>query len=73
VELMPTDPILNDHLGDVYWAVGRYREARFQWNRAISFAPHPDLDLERVRRKLDVGLYSVLEDEGATPPAPVGQ
>lgn len=65
VELLPTDPILNDHLGDVYWAVGRQREARFQWRRAISFAPHPDLNLERVRQKIDLGLDAVLEAEGA--------
>lgn len=55
VELMPTDPILNDHLGDVYWAVGREREARFQWRRALSFAPHPDLDVDLVRRKIEEG------------------
>lgn len=55
VELMPTDPILNDHLGDVYWAVGREREARFQWRRALSFAPHPDLDVEQVRSKIENG------------------
>jgi predicted negative regulator of RcsB-dependent stress response len=36
---MPDDPIVNDHLGDVYWKVGRKREARFQWKRAISFDP----------------------------------
>ena len=65
VELMPTDPILNDHLGDVYWMVGRDREARFQWRRALSFAPHPDLEVERIRRKLDVGLDIVLSEEEA--------
>ena len=67
VELMPEDPILNDHLGDVYWALGRNREARFQWRRALSFGPHDDLDMDRVRRKLDVGLDRVLEDEGEPP------
>lgn len=67
VALLPTDPILNDHLGDVYWAVGRYREAEFQWRRALSFGPHDDLDMDRVRRKIDVGLYQVLTEEGAEP------
>lgn len=67
VELMPTDPVLNDHLGDVYWAVGREREARFQWRRALSYAPHDDLDSERVRRKLEVGLDQVRAEEGAAP------
>jgi len=67
VELMPTDPVLNDHLGDVYWAVGREREARFQWRRALSYGPNDDLDSDRVRRKLEVGLDQVRAEEGAAP------
>jgi len=35
--LEPVDPVVTDHLGDVYWAVGRKLEARFQWHRALSF------------------------------------
>ncbi|MBZ4021253.1 hypothetical protein CKO11_02080 [Rhodobacter sp. TJ_12] len=67
VELMPQDALLNDHLGDVYWAVGREREAAFQWRRALNFGPSPDLDMDRVRRKLEVGLDVVLQEEGAAP------
>ncbi|MGJ8544256.1 MAG: tetratricopeptide repeat protein [Sulfitobacter sp.] len=71
VELIPVDPVVNDHLGDVYWAVGRAREARFQWSRALSFIDPEDTDGEadpvRIRRKLDVGLDAVLEEEGAEP------
>lgn len=71
VEKMPVDPIVNDHLGDVYWAVGRYREAEFQWHRALSFITDDtdlnDIDPDRIRRKLEVGLYKVLEEEGAKP------
>ena len=65
VELMPRDPILNDHLGDVYWAVGREREARFQWRRALSFGPHPDLDMDLVRRKLEIGKDAALDEDDA--------
>ena len=39
VELTPDDPVINDHLGDVLWKVGRKREAEFQWRRALSFGP----------------------------------
>lgn len=71
VELMPVDPVVNDHLGDVYWAVGREREARFQWMRALSFVDPDDVDGEadpdRMRRKLEVGLDVVLQEEGAEP------
>ena len=71
VELMAVDPVANDHLGDVYWAVGRYREAEFQWSRALSFMDQAesieDVDPDRIRRKLDVGLDEVLAEEGADP------
>ncbi len=67
VELLPTDAVLNDHLGDVFWALGRKREARFQWRRALSFGPADDLDMDRIRRKLDIGLDAVLIEEGAEP------
>ena len=67
VSLLPVDPIVNDHLGDVYWKVGRIREAEFQWKRALSFDPVEE-EADRIRRKLDVGLDVVLEDEAAANP-----
>jgi Flp pilus assembly protein TadD len=67
--LAATDPVVNDHLGDVLWAVGRRTEARFQWSRALSFDPAAE-DLSRIRRKLEVGLDVVLEEEGAPPLPP---
>ena len=39
----PANAEINDHLGDAYWAVGRQREAGFQWNRVLSL----DVDAER--------------------------
>jgi tetratricopeptide (TPR) repeat protein len=66
VELMPVDPIINDHLGDVYWAVDRKIEAQFQWKRALSFDSEGE-EAPRIRRKLEVGLDVVLEEEGAPP------
>ena len=71
VELLAVDPVVNDHLGDVYWAVGRAREAQFQWRRALSFVNKSDSDTEadpdRIRRKLEVGLDKVLQEEGEPP------
>lgn len=71
VELMAVDPVVNDHLGDVYWAVGRKREAEFQWARALSFVdkddPLSEAKPDRMRRKLEVGLDTVLREEGAEP------
>ncbi len=69
-ELMPVDAVVNDHLGDALWMVGRINEARFQWRRALSFIdpakPSPDADPDRMRRKLEIGLSKVLEEEKAS-------
>ncbi len=66
VKLAPTDPVLNDHLGDAYWRVGRHHEARFQWSRALSFEPEPELK-PVIEKKLEEGL----PDQSANP-APAG-
>lgn len=55
VELQPSDPTINEHLGDVYWKVGRRNEARFQWRRAISLATE-ETQKTALRAKLDQGL-----------------
>ncbi|WP_312065568.1 tetratricopeptide repeat protein [Brevundimonas sp.] len=39
----PANAEINDHLGDAYWAVGRQREAGFQWNRVLTL----EVDAER--------------------------
>lgn len=67
--LMPVDAVVTDHLGDVYWMVGRHREAQYQWHRALSFKPE-DKDAIRIRHKLDVGLDQVLKEEKAPGAAP---
>ncbi|PFG64689.1 tetratricopeptide repeat protein [Thioclava sp. ES.031] len=72
VELEPRDPLLNDHLGDVLWAVGRQREAKFQWRRALSFATDDaetteELDPDAIRRKIEVGLDQLRKEQGLPP------
>lgn len=67
--LEPVDPIVTDHLGDVYWMNDRKLEAQFQWRRALSFEP-AEKDKTRILRKLEVGLDTVMAEEG-TAPTPV--
>ena len=52
---MPYDPVINDHLGDAYWRVGRQLEAKFQWERARNHAEKPDM-IERIVSKISEGL-----------------
>ena len=55
VELEPHDPIVNDHLGDILWMIGRKREAGFQWNRALLFGPTQENE-KKIKNKLKFGL-----------------
>ena len=41
--LEPVDPVISDHLGDAYWATGRFVEARFKWEYALSVTDDDDL------------------------------
>ena len=67
VAVMSDDSLVNDHMGDIYWMVGRKREAEIQWQRALSlYKPEDtDTDVDRIRAKLNVGLDAVLEAERA--------
>ena len=55
VELKPSDPVINDHLGDAYWRVGRKLEATFQWNHARDMKPEPE-ELPKILDKIANGL-----------------
>lgn len=59
VELLPGDATVNDHLGDAYWRLGRKTEARFQWERALTFSPDAKL-ADTIHKKLKEGLRTTL-------------
>jgi tetratricopeptide (TPR) repeat protein len=50
----PGQSVMNEHLGDVYWAMGRRIEARYAWRAALVQADTPSA--ERINRKLSDGL-----------------
>ncbi|WP_433951539.1 tetratricopeptide repeat protein [Brevundimonas bullata] len=54
----PANAEINDHLGDAYWAVGRQREAGFQWNRVLTLEVEAERKAEveaKLRDKLGQG------------------
>jgi len=53
--LPPQDPILNDHLGDAYWHIGRKLEAVFQWSHARDRDPLLE-DKEKIVKKIENGF-----------------
>ena len=50
----PADSAINDHLGDVYWSIGRRYEARYAWRAAATSAEGDDV--ARIKKKIDQGL-----------------
>lgn len=55
VQREPADPSINEHLGDVYWRVGRILEARYRWRAALDLNPGRE-QAAAIRDKLDIGL-----------------
>ena len=64
VELKPDDPIINDHLGDAYWQVGRKLEAKYQWQQALTLKPETDL-VATLKQKIEAGLPDTAETKSA--------
>lgn len=52
VLLMPSEAVLNDHLGDVYWHLGRKVEAKYQWERALGLEWETPEERQQVEEKL---------------------
>ena len=56
VRLMPADPIVNDHFGDVLWKNGNKIQARYYWNYVFNLQ-ETKIDLkEKIQKKLIKGL-----------------
>ena len=56
VELMPDDPIVNDHYGDILWKLNRKIQANYFWNNVLSFK---DTEIE-MRNKIKIKLVKGL-------------
>ena len=56
VKLMPADPIVNDHYGDVLWMNGKKLQARYYWNNVLKLKDvEEDLKIN-IKNKLISGL-----------------
>ncbi len=58
VELMPDDPIVNDHYGDILWKLKRKIQARYFWKNALKMNDAEKELLDKINSKLVKGLES---------------
>ena len=56
VELMPNDPIVNDHYGDILWKLNRKIQARYFWTNVLTMDDTEDEMREKVNIKIIEGL-----------------
>jgi tetratricopeptide (TPR) repeat protein len=56
VELMPDDPTVNDHYGDILWKLNRKIQARYFWNNVLSFDDTDDDVRKEINIKIIKGL-----------------
>jgi len=56
VELMPEDPIVNDHYGDALWKLDRKIQARYFWTSVLNLKETEEIMKKNISSKLIVGL-----------------
>jgi len=56
VELMPEDPIVNDHYGDILWKLDRKIQARYFWRNVLNLEETEDEMKINIKDKLQEGL-----------------
>ena len=58
VELMPEDPTINDHYGDILWKLNRKIQAKYFWNNVLSF---DDAD-EDIKKNINIKIIKGLKN-----------
>ena len=56
LELMPNDPIVNDHYGDILWKLNRKIQAQYFWNSVLKMEDAEKEMIEKIKVKLITGL-----------------
>ena len=58
VELMPEDPTVNDHYGDILWKLDRKIQARYFWKNVLNLEETEDKMKKNIKDKLIEGLIN---------------
>ena len=56
VELMPDDPIVNDHYGDILWKLDRKIQARYFWSNVLKMDDAEEEMIKKINIKMIKGL-----------------
>ena len=67
-QMEPSDAEVNEHLGDVYKALGRTAEARYEWQRVLTLSNATPKTLAQVKAKIEAS-----EQVATAPAAPAAK
>ncbi len=59
LELMPNDPIVNDHYGDILWMLDKKIQARYFWNNALKQKEIEKEMKKKIQEKLLNGISNL--------------
>ena len=59
LELMPDDPIVNDHYGDILWSLDRKMQAQYYWKSVLNFEDTEETMKEKINIKLLKGPKNI--------------
>ena len=62
VELMPNDPIVNDHYGDILWSLDRRVQAQYFWSNVLNLKDVDNEMREKIKVKLLKGPKKINEN-----------
>ncbi len=60
VELMPLDPVVNDHYADVLWMSNQSIQARYFWKHVLNLENTKEELKETINKKLVFGISKKL-------------
>ena len=59
IQIMPDDPIVNDHYGDILWYLDRKMEAQYYWKSVLNFDDAEDKMKDKTYIKILKGLKKI--------------
>ena len=60
VELLPLDPIINDHYADTLWMLNKDIQARYFWNHILKLGDTEQKLKDAISKKLIFGIAKQL-------------
>ena len=60
LELLPQDPIINDHYADTLWMLNKDIQARYIWSHILEFSDTDQKLKDKINKKLIFGITTKL-------------